>query len=440
MPELEWLVVRSRAGDLDAFGRLVRRFQDMAQGYAYSVLGDFHEAEDVVQESFIDVYFKLGGLREPEAFPGWLRRIVFKHCDRLMRRKRVAVVPLSQASEVPEPCSIRSELQEEVLRAVRDLPERQREATTLFYIGGYSQKEIAEFLEVPVTRIRKRLHDSRKRLRERMVKMVAENLKDFALPEDFGRRLLVFPFPAHEPQVVIRNLPGKSLSVQCKDAQDYFVPLEEGGRCDWTFYNGRSRRLVGVHESHVLGRVQWKRAHVYRVWARYTDLREGGGTEWREHYYHVEEDRWRWVHLSRREEEGVRMSEHNARDESFFEGIPMELSVGTKWAGFGGGEAVGVSRVSIGERDWTCLKLRGGGQRFKNPDGAPAVYSEWYVAESGRTVFFRRYNGRGFREPSAPTSFESLEGSLEAEYEGLAFRHAYDCISDIALSGFGTGT
>ena len=94
MEELATLVERSRSGDLTAFETLVRRFQDMACGYAYSILGDFHLAEDAAQEAFVDAYGKLYQLREPKAFAGWFRRIVFKHCDRVTRRKQVPTVPL----------------------------------------------------------------------------------------------------------------------------------------------------------------------------------------------------------------------------------------------------------------------------------------------------------------------------------------------------------
>jgi hypothetical protein len=51
---LNVLVLRAQAGDLDAYGIVVRRFQDMAVGYACAVLGDFHLAEDAAQEAFIE--------------------------------------------------------------------------------------------------------------------------------------------------------------------------------------------------------------------------------------------------------------------------------------------------------------------------------------------------------------------------------------------------
>ena len=88
MEELGSLISRAQAGDLDAYGRIVRQFQDMAVGYAYSILGDFHLAEDAVQEAFIEAYPILSRVYGPAAFLGWFRRIIFKHCNRLTRGKR----------------------------------------------------------------------------------------------------------------------------------------------------------------------------------------------------------------------------------------------------------------------------------------------------------------------------------------------------------------
>jgi len=184
--DLRALVTQAQAGDLDAFGEIVRRFQDMAYGYAYSLLGDFHLAEDAAQEAFIEAYRCLPKLREPAAFPGWFRRIVFKRCDRLTRRKRVSTAPLgsvgSVASESPGPPekAERREMRDKVLDAIGSLPDEERAVTTLYYIDGYSQKDVAEFLEVPVTTVNNRLHASRQRLKERMIAMVADTLRSNA--------------------------------------------------------------------------------------------------------------------------------------------------------------------------------------------------------------------------------------------------------------------
>jgi len=77
-----------------------------------------------------------------------------------------------------------------VSEAIRSLPEATRTVTTLFYVGGYTQGQIAEFLETPVTTVNNRLHSARARLRERMIGMVERELKRNALPRDFERKLL----------------------------------------------------------------------------------------------------------------------------------------------------------------------------------------------------------------------------------------------------------
>ncbi len=186
MDALDVIVVRAREGEADAFGVLVRRFQDMAVGYGYSLLHDFQLAEDAAQEAFFEAYRTLPRLREPAAFAGWFRRIVFKQCDRITRRRLVTTVPLDTIAEADATRSGVSgvsrsrddeERKAEVFEAVRQLPEHERAAMTLFYIGGYSMEEVATFLEVPVSTIKGRLHSARERLRAMLVDTVADDLR-----------------------------------------------------------------------------------------------------------------------------------------------------------------------------------------------------------------------------------------------------------------------
>jgi DNA-directed RNA polymerase specialized sigma24 family protein len=94
MEELSLLVIAAQKGNKDAFGCIVRRFQNMAYAGAYAMLGDSGLAQDAAQEAFIDAYLSLAKLREPAAFPGWFRRIIIKHSERQIRGKRVLIVPL----------------------------------------------------------------------------------------------------------------------------------------------------------------------------------------------------------------------------------------------------------------------------------------------------------------------------------------------------------
>lgn len=158
-----------------AFGELVRLFQDMAYACAYAVLGDFCLAEDAAQEAFITAWQKLRQLRQPEAFPGWFRRIVLTECNRLTRGKRLRTAPLDDGVSIPSAdADPRADMEmEEVKRAVsaaiKRLPENERMVVVLFYIKEQSQSDISRFLEVPTTTVAKRLYSARERLRDMMM-------------------------------------------------------------------------------------------------------------------------------------------------------------------------------------------------------------------------------------------------------------------------------
>ena len=434
MEELKLLVIRARSGDLEAFGEIVRRFQDMAHGYAYSILGDFHLAEDVTQEAFLDAYRQLPNLRNPEAFSSWFRHIVFKHCDRITRGKHIQTVSMDVAATTmaghdtgTAQLSKDNEMQQEVLEAIRTLPERERTVTTLFYINGYSQKEIGEFLEVPVTTVKKRLYNSRKKLKKGLMNMVKTTFRENALPEDFAQRLLRFPFPRREPKVKIIDCPEESLEIYCIDTQPFFIPLVEDGKCDWTFYDWPGGHLTGIYECHVISTARWGQGTLFRIWTRHTDTEKQDEQEWKEEHVLVENDTYRWVKLERDKPGKARLTTYFWADGEPSEPEPMKLKTELKW-GEPATEVIGVSKVTIAGQSWKCLKVAGPSQDSK-------VYFERYVAETGRTIFFRRYNAPGWRERESerPGSFESLAGQPEVEFQGITYRHWYDCIPDIAL-------
>ena len=196
MDDLNALFSQAQAGDLEAYGKIVRRFQDMAVGYAYSILGDFHLAEDAAQEAFVEAGAKLRAVYGPLAFPGWLRKIVFKYCDRRIRGNRLKTVPLDASDSFAgfglDPLAIleKRETHHRVRQAIRALPEVRRRVITLFYISDYSQREISAFLDVPLSTVKKRLYGARRQLRglltERMDGMVKKSLEKKAPSRDEG--------------------------------------------------------------------------------------------------------------------------------------------------------------------------------------------------------------------------------------------------------------
>ena len=137
-------------------------FQDMAVGYAFSLLGDFHLAEDAAQDAFLAAFQELDSLRQPGAFVPWLRTVVGKHCDRIRRRRRPTEALETDAERLvvdsPSPLDVigRDAVAGLVGRAIASLPANERDVVTLYYIGEQSGRQVAAFLDVPLTTVKKR--------------------------------------------------------------------------------------------------------------------------------------------------------------------------------------------------------------------------------------------------------------------------------------------
>ena len=191
----------------EAFGELVIRFQDMAFACAFAVLGDAYLAQDTAQEAFVVAWQKLAQLREAAAFPGWFKRIVLTQCNRLTRCKRLQFLPLDagvdKSTDDPGPHSSaeRRDLVKKVLQAINGLPENERLVTTLFYVNGYTQADIGEFLEVPVSTVNKRLYSARQRLKGSVVELFKGDLQQQRPSRDtrFATELNTKLRPFHDP-------------------------------------------------------------------------------------------------------------------------------------------------------------------------------------------------------------------------------------------------
>jgi len=155
----------------EAFDELVKRFRGMAYQQAYVTLRDTQLAEDAVQDAFLTAYLRIEQLREPAAFPAWLRRIVLTQCDRLIRGKQLTYESLDNSYDLAadnpsiEAVIEAREMQDQLQYAIETLPEHERAVTEGFYMQGESQKELAERLEIPVTTVKKRLQYAREHLR-----------------------------------------------------------------------------------------------------------------------------------------------------------------------------------------------------------------------------------------------------------------------------------
>lgn len=183
------------AGDVDAFGRVAEFYRGMAYAVAYQRLSDAHLAEDAVQEAFTEAYMHLGKLREPAAFAGWLRTIVVRQCQRILRSKeRHTLLPNEATQELGEPAASAAEVAEEretarlLKEAASNLSPKLRLPLQLFYYYGYSLQEISDYLAVSVPVLKKRLFDARRKLRSALP--VADPASAFRQLDEGGYKML----------------------------------------------------------------------------------------------------------------------------------------------------------------------------------------------------------------------------------------------------------
>ncbi len=171
MRELSELVEAAQSGDSEAYDTLIQHFQQMAYAIAYRYLGDHHLAQDLVQEAVLEAFVHLPQLKEPSAFPGWFRQIVFRQCTRVLRQATVQCTSLEAVSDGllaesnPEEIAVQEEVQAYVRSAVASLPQHERLVTVLFYGCRYSYNEVSAFLKIPLTTVKKRLYSARRKLK-----------------------------------------------------------------------------------------------------------------------------------------------------------------------------------------------------------------------------------------------------------------------------------
>jgi len=187
------LVAAALTRGAEAFGCIVERYRAGVFGVALARVRDFHDAEDVAQQVFLEAYEQLGRLKDPNRLGAWLRSIAtHRSIDLVRQRKTSADMEKAEAARAEATWQReedKSNLRETVLAAIGRLTPPQRETTALFYVNGYSVEEVARMQEVPVGTVKRRLHDARENLKEEMAEMVQDVLKAGAPTDDFNRRV-----------------------------------------------------------------------------------------------------------------------------------------------------------------------------------------------------------------------------------------------------------
>jgi RNA polymerase sigma-70 factor (ECF subfamily) len=167
------LVEAARRGDIDAYEKLVQRYQEIAFRTAYLIAGA--DAEDAAQEAFVKAYYALARFRPGAPFRPWLLRIVSNEARnrrRSSRRRTELALRLSEdrragdAAPSPEAAILAREQQEGLLFALKSLRESDRLLIAYRYFFDFSEREMAEALGLARGTVKSRLSRALGRLRD----------------------------------------------------------------------------------------------------------------------------------------------------------------------------------------------------------------------------------------------------------------------------------
>ena len=179
------------SGDDAAFDILVERYQKSVHALVWRKIGDFHYAEEITQDTFLRAYQNLSTLRNPSQFLGWLYVIANRLCLNWLRKQKperywqsLEDTPMEEVAKSAYTHYVLERRETEatehrfeiVKKLLEKLPESERTAMTLYYLGEMTTKDIGKFLGVSVETIRTRLHRARKRLQEEEELLIQEVL------------------------------------------------------------------------------------------------------------------------------------------------------------------------------------------------------------------------------------------------------------------------
>ena len=175
------LVEASRRGELDAFGHLVARYQDVVCAVSYSSTGDRSLSEDVAQDTFVAAWRQLDRVREPGRLRPWLCGIA-RNLGRKARRKTRREEPIDADAHAAAGASPFDELaRADAERIVRDalarVPDTYREVLVLYYRDSQSIRDVAETLGISEAAVMQRLSRGRRYLADSVTALVEKSLR-----------------------------------------------------------------------------------------------------------------------------------------------------------------------------------------------------------------------------------------------------------------------
>ncbi len=168
------LVMECLNGNNDAFSELVTRYKRLIYSVAYKFSRNDEDVNDMAQDAFIKIYKSLSRYDSQYKFSTWSVKVTTNICLDHVRRKKINSVSLDEienfigSGNSPEDQYLRKEHSQTVMNAINELPEIYRMPIIMYHQKGMSYKEIAEFLDKPMSIIKNRLFRARHALRENL--------------------------------------------------------------------------------------------------------------------------------------------------------------------------------------------------------------------------------------------------------------------------------
>ncbi len=162
------LFEKARQGDSAAFDLLAARHAAGLYRLAYALVSDAHDAEDVLQETFMAAYAGLRSFRGESAVKTWLTAILVRQAARLRRRRRIRRAARLDAAGSHPAVEDSRDFRLDLAGALDGLSPEHREIMALREVRGLSYDEIADVLAVPRGTVESRLHRARLALREQL--------------------------------------------------------------------------------------------------------------------------------------------------------------------------------------------------------------------------------------------------------------------------------
>ena len=156
------LIQKAKRRDPEAFTELINLYMKDMYRTAVAILMNDEDAADAIQETILTCWERLSSLRENKFFKTWMTRILINKCHDI-RNKRIEAVDINEHEEL---AFHEDESNLELKEALEKLDEKYRVPIMMFYGDGYSIKEIAAILDVPVSTIQTRISRGRKRLEQ----------------------------------------------------------------------------------------------------------------------------------------------------------------------------------------------------------------------------------------------------------------------------------